>query len=50
MQGRILAYQNIVTIPRKTLHIKFYIQKYGKTKTILLQKIFSCAVHKGIEP
>jgi hypothetical protein len=50
MHGKILGYQNMVNIPRKTLHIEFYEQKYGKTKIILLQKIFSCIIHKGIKP
>jgi hypothetical protein len=41
MQGRILAYKKpkYDKHTRKTLHIEFYVQKYGKTKIILLQNI-----------
>ncbi len=42
--------QNMINIPRKTLHIEFYVQNYGRTKIILLQKIFSCTVQKRTKP
>jgi len=42
--------QHTQNILRKKLHIKLYIQKYGRKKVILFQKKFSCIIHKGIEP
>jgi hypothetical protein len=49
MQGRILAYKKLEYSKhtKEKLHIKFYVQKYGKKNIILLQKIFSYIVHKG---
>jgi hypothetical protein len=34
----------------QTLHIELYVQKYGRKRIILFQNIFSCAIHKKIEP
>jgi hypothetical protein len=49
MQGRILAYKKLEYSKhtKEKLHIKFYVQKYGKKNIILFQKIFSYIVHKG---
>jgi hypothetical protein len=48
MQGRMFTYKKSKYskhTKEKTLHMEFYIQKYGKKKN-LLQKILSFPIHK----